>query len=584
MFKFRAAALLTIGLGAPSWAASGWRLTRSDHFEVYSQSSDTSARSALLWFEQLRGFFLQQTGLTLDHLPAVRVIAFGSASEYAPYRIRSADAYYVGAEAQDYIVMPSLGSSEFRTAAHEYAHLILHASGLRYPDWLKEGLAEFFSTVHVGESGSELGGDLPARSQLLRRHTWMPLPELLALPEESVWPQDRERAGLFYAQSWALTDMLFLSAAYGPRFSELVTALSFGAPGLETFTKVYAKPIDEVMRDLHAWVEHRGTPPIRLGGVAAPSTVAEVSEVSEFASRSLLAELLMASGELDRAEALYRDLDREALGNPDIAAALGSIALRRGDNGGARREWERAIQAGVTDARLCFRYAVLAGIAGLSNDEVRPALERAVELRPDFDDARYLLALLEKNASRYETAVRQLRAMRRVAPVRQYDYWSILSDALNELQQYQDAKAAADQAARYATNPAQRARAAQLAYMAQTDLAVQFVRDSTGRAQMVTTRVPHESDWNPFIEAGDDMRRVQGSVKEIDCGDNVTRFVVETNGARLRLTIEDPSRVRMRNAPPEFVCGPQEANHVLVEYAVSKNKGTDGLIRGVEFR
>jgi hypothetical protein len=40
----------------------------------------------------------------------------------------------------------------------------------------------------------------------------------------------------------------------------------------------------------------------------------------------------------------------------------------------------------------------------------------------------------------------------------------------------------------------------------------------------------------------------------------------------------------MRNAPPEFVCGPQEANQVLVEYAVSKNKGTDGLVRGVEFR
>jgi hypothetical protein len=101
---------------------------------------------------------------------------------------------------------------------------------------------------------------------------------------------------------------------------------------------------------------------------------------------------------------------------------------------------------------------------------------------------------------------------------------------------------------------------------------------------MVTTRVPHESDWNPFIEAGDDMRQVQGSVKEIDCGGNVTRFVVEAGGARLRLTIEDPSRVRMRNAPPEFVCGPQEANHVFVEYAVSKNKGTDGLVRGIEFR
>ncbi|HTA72497.1 MAG TPA: hypothetical protein VK776_29665 [Bryobacteraceae bacterium] len=584
MFKFRAAALLTIGLGAPSWAASGWRLTRSDHFEVYSQSSDASARSALVWFEQLRGFFLQQTGLTLDHLPAARVIAFGSAKEYEPYRLHSASAYYVGAESQDYIVMPGLGAGEFRIAAHEYAHLILHASGLRYPAWLKEGLAEFFSTVRVGEQSSELGGDLPARSQILRRRTWMPLPELLALPEESAWPDDRENVELFYAQSWALTDMLFLSAEYGPRFHELVTALNFGEPGLGTFTKVYGKPIDQITHDLHTWLNGRGMPPIHLPGVAPSSTIVEVSDVSVFASRSLLADLLMATSELDRAEALYRDLEREAPRNADIAAALGTIALRRGDHDGARREWKQAVEAGVTDANLCYRYSVLAGMAGLANDEIRPALERAVALRPDFDDARYMLALLEKNSSHYEAAVDQLHAMRRVAPARQYDYWIIMSDALNELERRNEAKEAADRAARYAANPSERALAAQLAYMAQTDLAVQLSHDSSGREQMVATRVPHASDWNPFIEAGDDIRRVQGTVKEIDCGDKVTRFVVDAGGARLRLAIEDPSRVRMRNAPAEFVCGPQEPHHVLVDYAVSKKKGTDGTIRGMDFR
>jgi tetratricopeptide (TPR) repeat protein len=584
VFRFRIAVWGAIVLCAPAWAASGWRLTRSEHFEVYSQAGDASARSTLRWFEQLRGFFLQQTGLTLDHLPAVRVIEFGSVKEYEPYRLRSADAYYVGAEAQDYIVMTALGSDEFRIAAHEYAHLILHASGLRYPAWLKEGLAEFFATLHVNEQASELGGDVPARSQILRRRAWMPLPELLTLSEESPRRDERDNAGLFYAESWALTDMLFLSAEYGPRFRELVTALSFGDPSLETLTKVYAKPIDAITRDLRAWVDRRGVPPIHLPGVAPANFAVEVSDVPVFVSRSLLADLLMATGELERAEALYRDLEREAPGNPDIAAALGTIALRRGDNEGARREWKHAIQAGVTDASLCYRYAVLAGMAALAHDEVRPALERAVELRPDFDDARYMLALLEKNTGHYEAAVVQLRAMRKVAPARLYDYWSSMSDALNEIEQHEEAKAAADRAARYATNPRERAHAAQLAYMAQTELAVQFARDSNGRAQMVTTRVPHESDWNPFIERGDDIRRVQGTVREIDCGDKETRFVVEAAGARLLLSIDDPSRVRMRSAPPEFVCGPQEANHVLVEYAVSKSKGTDGVVRGMEFQ
>lgn len=584
MPRILAAALVIIGFCASARAASGWRLTRSQHFEIYSQSSDAGTRAALLWFEQLRGFFLEQTGLKLDHLQPVRVIAFGSVKQYEPYRLRSADGYYVGAEAQDYIVMPSIGPDEFRTVAHEYAHLIMHATGLRYPDWLKEGLADFFSTVRVHESGSELGGDFPARSQILRRRPWMQLPELLAQTGESAQPGDRESAGLFYAQSWALTDMLFLSAEYGPRFREFLTALSMGESGLETFQKVYGKTSDEVMRDVHAWVDHHGVPAIHFPGVAASSGTVEVSDVPEFVSRSLLAELLLAIGELDRSEALYRDLALEAPQDADVAAALGTIALRRGDNDGARREWKQAIEAGVNDARLCYRYAVLAGMAGLAGDDVRPALERAIALQPDFDDARYLLALLEKNTSHYEAAVVQLRAMRDITQVRRFDYWVILADALNELGRRAEAKAAADQAARYATNPGDRAHATQLAYMSQTDLAVQFTRDSEGRAHMVTTRVPHESDWNPFIETGDDMKQLQGSIKEIDCRDQATRFVVEAAGVRIVLVIEDPSRVRMRNAPAEFVCGAQEANHVTVEYAASKGKGMDGLIRGMEFQ
>jgi len=126
--------------------------------------------------------------------------------------------YYVGAEAQDYIVMPGLGSA----SSHRRARVTRIDSAcqrLRYPDWLKEGLAEFFRRCNVSESGSELGGDLPARSQLLRRHTWMPLPDLLALPEEFVWPQESRACRAVLRAKLGAPDMLFLSAEYGPRLS-----------------------------------------------------------------------------------------------------------------------------------------------------------------------------------------------------------------------------------------------------------------------------------------------------------------------------------------------------------------------------
>ncbi len=37
-------------------------------------------------------------------------------------------------------------------AAHEYVHLVLRASNLQVPPWLKEGLAELYSTLRNGRS------------------------------------------------------------------------------------------------------------------------------------------------------------------------------------------------------------------------------------------------------------------------------------------------------------------------------------------------------------------------------------------------------------------------------------------------
>ena len=121
--------------------------------------------------------------------------------------------------------------------------------------------------------------------------------------------------------------------------------------------------------------------------------------------------------------------------------------------------------------------AVLAGNAGLPDSDFRVALERAVALKPDFDDARYMLALILKNAGEYDAAVGQLRAMRHVAPVRAYHYWMAMASALVELDRREEAVTAAKHAAEHTSDAAERRSAEQLAYIAETDLAVQFTKD-----------------------------------------------------------------------------------------------------------
>ncbi len=182
----------------------------------------------------------------------------------------------------------------------------------------------------------------------------------------------------------------------------------------------------------------------------------EVSPVSPLASRVLLAQLLLAAGEFDRAEALFSAW--WSADSAEVSAALGTIALHKGDRDAARFAWGRAVALGITDAQLCYRYAILADQAGLSPDDIRPALERAVALQPDFDDARYQLALLDKNAGRYEAALEQFQAMRGCRTARAYAYWLALADTFNELGRRDEAQSAAEHAAEHARDNRGRAR------------------------------------------------------------------------------------------------------------------------------
>src|SRR5207248_1244758 len=198
--------------------------------------------------------------------------------------------------------------------------------------------------------------------------------------------------------------MLMFSPKYGPHFRKLAE-------------NPVALPIADLERDLRVWV-NGPKPVLPLPGVPGAGVAAQIADVPSFETQQLLAEVLMVSGKLDLAEQRYRELVQERPDSANLHAALGAVAFQKGDRAEAQTRWKQAIALGVTDAALCFRYTALASTAGVPPDEIRPALERAVALRPDFDDARYDLALLEKNAGHDEIAVGHLQTMAPVARAR----------------------------------------------------------------------------------------------------------------------------------------------------------------------
>ena len=241
---------------------------------------------------------------------------------------------------------------------------------------------------------------------------------------------------------------------------------------------------------------------------------------------------------------------------------------------------------GVTDATLCYEYAIRLSEAGVPEAEVRGALERAVALKPDFDDARYQLALLELAAGHFDETIVQLQALKSIAPKRVFQYWSTLSYALEAVGKNEEAEHAANRAKECAATPDERARAERLIYTAETELAVQFTRDSNGLMQAVTTRVPRGTvNHNPFIEPGDDMRQARGQLKAIECQGQITGIVVDGQEGTLRLSIPDPLHVQILNGPSEFLCGAQSPLPVVVNYASSSGHDSiRGVVRGIEFQ
>jgi tetratricopeptide (TPR) repeat protein len=542
--------------------ASDWTFARSPHFEVCAQNGPDAARKVARWFERARLSLQQRTGLTLDGPQAVRVLAFRSPQDYDPYRIRpTADAYYAATDSGDYIVMVDSAVGDFEIVAHEYWHYVEHTAALRLPPWLNEGLAEVFS------AGAQAG-----RLRILRVTPWLPLPGLLALAENSPLRDESGFSNLFYAQSWALADMLLTSPSYAAGFPALMASLTAGASSEQALRRVYQKPLEDIAGDLRNWVTAgEFTPPL----VVPDAPDVSISDMQPVDGREVVADMLMATGRAGKAESLYRQI-----GTP---GPLALMALRNGQREMARQLWRRALADGKLDANLCYQFALQAQEAGLPKADVKAALERAVTLKPKFQDALYRLALLEQEGAEFAASLKHLQAMQPIAPARAYGYWLAMTHALTELDRRAEAKAAADRARQFAQTEDQRGFATQLGVIALTDPVVRMTRDADGNVRMIAARKPHgEAEWNPFVEPGDQVRQVEGSLREIDCSQPTSVFLVDLGKRVLRLRVPDPGHVLMREAPPEFTCGLQPMNPVVAVYAETDTGS--GVLRGLEFR
>ena len=561
-------------------SAETWTKLTTPHFELYTTNGEKKGREALLHFEQVRSFFLQISPSLKTAETPVRIIAFRSEKEYQPYRPNEvAVAYYTGSQKRDYIVMRDLSVESYPVAVHEFTHLIMRHTGIKIPLWFNEGFADLFSTLKAVGDHARVGEPLPGRMQTALREKWIPLKTLSEIDHTSGAYNEKNQAGMFYAESWAVTHLLFLGHDYHEKFGQFLMSVG-SSPLPELLQQLYGKSTHDVETEAIAALTNSS---ITVGNFAIKLQKSDedvtVSEASNQESGLALADLLAALRKTDAAKSAFERLAQAGSKDPELESGLGYLAWQMKDVESARSHFAKAFDYGSKDPTMCYHYAGLVLQGNASPKAAIPVLERAVELKPDYVDARLRLASIRNAEGDFAGAIAECKKITRTDVEHAFTLFSTLAYAHERSRNFDDARKYSESAKKYAKTESQKA---------EVDSMLSFLDSRQKNAGASFSAPDPIAPTNPFVNRGEKVVRAEGTAKELECSGTGARLHVVVDGKELVLGIPDPSRVLIKHSggdKVDFECGPQKGYKVAVEYAPKENPAekTVGVVKSLEF-
>jgi Flp pilus assembly protein TadD len=431
--------------GASTGTDAVWSRVSDGKIAIYTKDKPSKATPLLKDFSQLRRVVSETSGFAIGRDAALKVIAFQSESEFNPYRLNEGScAFYQQTHRGEYIVLQDLSGDSREIAAHEFTHFLLAHSGVNLPLWLNEGLADFYSTFEVSGDKLTLGRSVTGRLSVFRSYAALPLETLFQIGAASSYYSDPERMALFYSESWLLTHMLLVSPQYSAHFPDFLRALKEGRTGADAFQTAYGKTPAQAQPDLVRY----------LSGQHLPLLEASLQETQAAASP------VMISADASEIAAALGDLGPHNV--PSSEESLGYQALEHGQTEAARVHFRLAVERNSDDPNVLFYLAHLDHEAGVPSNQVLPLLDRALRLQPNMPDARLELALLAANEGDFQRALAALQKLS--APRPENAYAAIYTEAYcyAHVDQFAEARAAAERARLLARNDRDRAQVNEL--------------------------------------------------------------------------------------------------------------------------
>ena len=421
---------LPLTLALSPWARGDeklqrWLEVRSPHFIVASNAGEKKTRRVAKQFEFIREVFRktfpairQDTGqpliiLAVKDEKSLRALLPGFWKKKGQARPAG---IFVGGPEKQYVALriDAPGPRPYHAMYHEYYHLLTSRSHDWLPLWLAEGLAEFYASTIVQGERVLLGAPNEPHVRLLRSQRLLPLDVLFTVDHSSPYYSERRKASIFYAQSWAFIHYVLIRD-WKNQTSLLVDYLQLLRKDVapqQAAQRAFGD-LRQLEKALQQYIRRASFSalPVRVNAKIDEKKFA-LRELSPAESATFRGDFLLHMGRLEEARAL---LEEAVGGEPDFAPAhesMGWLALREGKREEATKSLARALQLDSRSFLANYYLGMLLTSEPQDQetlDRTAEALQRSVQLNPNFAPA--LSALASLHASRKE----KLNAARRLA-------------------------------------------------------------------------------------------------------------------------------------------------------------------------
>jgi len=609
-------------------AKDSWVGVRTKNFLLVGNAGEKDIRKVGLKLEQFREVFTHLFPQMKFNTPVLTtVVVFKSDDSYAPFKPgpNLAGHFQAGPDV-NYIALTTEAhglQDPFSVIFHEYTHLLLENTFDNLPLWFNEGLAEYYSTFSITDDQKfVLGNPIGNHVFLLRESKLLPLRTLFEVDHKSPHYNEKNKQGIFYAQSWALMHYLIIGKdGKSEQLGKFMALLSAKTPLEQAFQQAFGTPFEVMEKDLREYVRKDRYNVLNghFQNKLELDTATQVTPLTEAEAQAYLGDLLVHS----RRKEAYTYLEKALKLDPNLGmahASLGMAYFYEGKVKEAHASLERAVAANSQNYLAHYYYAFtlsqstpgdgpVTGFPPEVATKIREHLQKAIELRPDYPESYNLLAFVSVvTGEGVDEAIESMKRVLNISKGRR-DLAIMLAQLYMRKQNFKTARVLLEQVLKASSREEERQHAEQLlngieryeAAMAQVEemnkkgvtvFTEQVVTNGTGPGQSAPQEPADPSSYLREVlrKPKDGETQLQAKLVKIECEAKGIVFVIQTATGLLRLRTAKFDDIEITTYDPkvagELTCGPWKVPaSVVVCYVpgVDKRAKVDGVLKSVEF-